>query len=967
MHHFSSLQTEARRSRPMSRDARGRALLQVFSHLALLAILALLPVPAAAQAFRIETILGDFDPLETVPLAAARARYPSALAIDSAGNLYFVDRDTYRVRKVDAAGQVSTIAGSGLAGFSGDGGPATSARLGDRVEGLAVDGEGNIYIADTGNYRIRKVDRSGIISTIAGTGSFRTGGDGGPARVAGLTAIGGLAVDAVGNLYVADTWDDRVRRIDTNGIISTVAGTGDAGRSGDAGPAIDARLDKPKGVAVGPAGNIYIADTDNHVVRRVDASGTITTIAGTGDRGYSGDGGPATDAVLSEPQAVAVDAVGNVYIADTANGIVRRVAVDGTISTVAGIPSTLPGIPREGDPSSVDFSTNQFIALPYALVAGLSGELYIADAWGDSILRLGQDGQVEEHIGLGRPDFLQAAGVAIDPNGNVFVADTGNHRVIKVDSSGAVTTVAGNGQVGDGGDGGPAGQAELAFPQDVAVGSQGSVYIADSGNNRIRVVDPRGIMKNVAGTGERAYGGDGGPAEAARLNGPTAIAVEAGGALYIADTYNYRIRKIGSGGVIETVAGNGLKGDVQTGLPANRTPLGAINDIAVDSMGRIYFPDGLQGTVFTVDPSGEVKVAAGGGARGSHGDGGPAVGAWLNFPKGVAISESDTLYIADSFNQVIRRVSADGIISTIAGSGLRGYDGEGFPATKFRLNLPSRVAAVTDETSVVLDDRNHRIRLLTAEPPDPAIDSILNGASYTDSLAPGAVGVIRGVDLAPGTEALKRLPQSVQLPTTLLETSVIVTDRTPTSWARRKAGLFSVSPTEIRFLMPERAANGLVIVTVEREGKASKRRGIRLGNVAPGLFSANGDGRGVAAASAARVARNGTETSLEVARYDFARRRYVATPLDLRSSRDPVYLTFFGTGMRGLEGPASVTIRGEQVDVQSLEPASGFSGVDELVVGPIPRSISGEDLEVVAAVDGIASNRVTISIRGVGP
>ena len=957
MYHFSGFQTESRQSRPTSRNTRGAA--PAHSYLALLTILALLAAPASAQVFRIETILGDFDPLETVPLAEARVRFPSALAIDSAGNLYFVDQDTYRVRKVDASGQVSTIAGSGLPGFSGDGGPATSARLGDRVEGLAVDGDGNIYIADTGNYRIRKVDRSGIISTVAGTGAFRTGGDGGPAKIAGLTAIGGLAVDAAGNLYVADTWDDRVRRIDANGIISTVAGTGDAGRSGDAGPAVEARLDRPEGVAIGPSGDIYIADTDNHLVRRVDASGTITTIVGTGDRGYSGDGGPATEAALSEPRAVAVDSVGNVYIADSANGIVRRVAADGSISTVAGIPP-------EADPSSVDFSANQSITRPYALIAGLSGELFIADAWGDSILRLDQDGQVEEHIGLGRPDLLHPAGVAIDANGNVFVADTGNHRVIKLDSSGVVTTLAGNGEIGDGGDGGPAGEAELAFPQDVALDNRGNVYIADSGNNRIRVVDPAGMMKNVAGTGERDYGGDGRPAEAARLAGPTAIAVEAGGAIYIADTYNYRIRKIDTAGVIETVAGNGLEGDIQTGLPATRTPLGLVRDIAVDSMGWIYFPDeGLEGRVLAVDPSGTIKVAAGGGERGSGANGGPAVGAWLRYPSGVAISGSDTLYIAESFNNAIRRVSPDGIISTIAGSGEHGYDGDGFPATKFRLNFPGRLAAVTDETLVVLDDGNQRVRLLTAEPPEPVISSILNGASYTDSLAPGTVGVIEGVDLASGTEAFKRLPESVPLPTALLETSVTVTDRTPTSWARRKAGLYSVAPTEIRFLMPERAANGLVIVTVEREGKASKRRGIHLGKVAPALFSANGDGRGVAAASAVRVARNGTETSLEVVRYDSALRRYVATPIDLRSSRDPVYLTFFGTGMRGRDEPASVTIGGERVDVHSLEPASGFSGVDELVVGPIPRSISGEDLEVGAVVDGLASNGVTISIRGV--
>ncbi len=189
----------------------------------------------SAQIYRIETLLGDFDPLEEVSLADAWVLHPSAVAVDSEGSLYFVDREAYRVRKVDPSGRVSTVAGSGLTGYRGDGGSATSARLGKRVEGLAVDGEGNVYIADTENHRIRRVDVSGRITSIAGTGRWGTQGDGGPARRAGLTAIYGLATDAEGNLYVADTWDDRVRKIDTEGIITTIAGTGEEGRGGDGG------------------------------------------------------------------------------------------------------------------------------------------------------------------------------------------------------------------------------------------------------------------------------------------------------------------------------------------------------------------------------------------------------------------------------------------------------------------------------------------------------------------------------------------------------------------------------------------------------------------------------------------------------------------------------------------------------------------------------------------------------------
>lgn len=923
---------------------------------ALLAALTWISSAAVAQIYRIDTILGDYDPLAVVPVAEARVSYPSSLATDSLGNVYFVDRDTYRVRRVDPSGQVSTVAGSGLLGFSGDGGPATSAKLGERVEGLAVDKVGNIYIADAANYRVRRVDPSGTIETIAGTGSFGGGGDGGPAAMASLGPVYGLATDSAGNLYIADTFNDKVRKISPDGVISRFAGTGEEGHGGDGGPAGHARLDKPRGLAVDESGHVYIADTDNHRIRRVDPGGTIATVAGIGHSGYSGDGGAATAAMFDAPYDVVADTSGSIYVADSGNRAVRRIDPAGIITTVAGV-----GPDAQIEDDGADAAVR--ILFARAVATDAEGAVYVADSFGDSVLRLDDQGVLREFVGAGRRDVHRPGDVATDKSGNIFVADSGNHRIIRVDSSGVVTTVAGTGQEGATGDGGPAASARLASPRGVATDDAGNVYIADSGNHRIRMVGPNGTVKTVAGTGEEGFGGDGGNALNASLDSPAAVAVGPDGSVYIADTGNSRIRRLDTAGVVTTVAGNGERADPRLDVPATESPLRGPGDVAVDSMGRVYIPDWFKHRVLMVDLAGVLVAVAGTGDRGALGDGGPATSARFWRPGGVAVSDSDTLYVADTGNHMVRKVTTDGNIATIAGFGSGGFTGEGAPATEFRLSRPSRLAAASDERVVVVDSGNDRVRVLTREAPRPEITSVVNGASFAADVAPGSVAVIRGLELSSGISAAKELPRSVGLPTALLETSVIVADRTETSWARREAGLYSVAPTEIRFLVPERAAVGLVIVHVLREGIRSRGRGVQVTSVAPALFSADGSGSGVAAASASSVARDGTRTALAVARYDSSQRRHVAVPLDVRQGADPVYLTVFGTGMRGAAGVPVLKIGGQDVAVTDWGPASGFHGLDELVAGPLPRTISGQDIEVVAFVDGRSSNAVTIAIK----
>ncbi len=266
---------------------------------------------------------------------SAMVNIPSGLAFDAIGNLYIADGGNNRIRKVDPSGMITTFAGNGVAGYSGDGGVATAANL-SLPTGVAVDGSGNVYIADESNQRIRKVSPSGIITTYAGTGAVGNLGDGGPATAAQFYGPSAVATDATGNLYISDQNNNRVRKVNPSGYISAFAGTGVAGFTGDGGPATNAKLNSPRGLLVDGAGNVYISDNLNNCVREVNTAGIITTIAGYGTSGYSGDGGPATAATLNGPQGLAIDATGNMYIAESGNQRIRKILTTGIITTYAG-------------------------------------------------------------------------------------------------------------------------------------------------------------------------------------------------------------------------------------------------------------------------------------------------------------------------------------------------------------------------------------------------------------------------------------------------------------------------------------------------------------------------------------------------------------------------------------------------------------------------------------------------------
>ena len=676
--------------------------------------------------YTITTIAGaDSASGDGGPATEALLTFPYSVAVDEEGNLYIADSENHRIRKVDAeSGIITTFAGTGEEGFGGDGGPATAAKL-DWPSGVAVDAAGNVYIADQENERIRKVDAEGIITTFAGSGAYGYKGDedGIPATEAKLNWPTGVAVGANGHVYIADSYNNLIREVDTEGIITTIAGTGrvfgffeepDQDDVGDGGPATEARLDWPIGIAVDAEGNVYVADRGHHRVRkltRMDAGYVITTIAGTGDEGDEdedgdiGDGGAAVEAQLDAPRGVAVDVEGNVYVADTGANRIRQIDLEGMITTIAG-----------GEDDGDESTLMARLSVPRGLAIDADGVLYVADTGNNQIHELDDEGMtaVAGVAGLGdggpatHARLLDPNGVAIDADGTIYITDTGNRRVRKVDAEGVITTFAGTGEQGDGGDGGPATSAQFYYPGGLAIDSAGNVYVADLYGHRIRKVDTEGIITTFAGTGEAGDAdkdgdiGDGGPATSAQLHYPAGLAFDADDNLYIADAGNSRIRKVtrmGEDYIITTFAGSerSFSGDDGPAAEAQlSSPLGfeidgdgnfyltdlyydrnrvrkidtegiittiaettSIGGVTVGADGGVFISEVGAGRILRLSPSGVLSIIAGSAKSGFSGDGGPATQAQLHKPKGIELDASGNVYVADSENNRVRRLTPD--------------------------------------------------------------------------------------------------------------------------------------------------------------------------------------------------------------------------------------------------------------------------------------------------------------------
>ena len=569
------------------------------------------------------------------PAAEAALNRPWSVATDAAGNLYVADTSNHRVRKVDAAGTITTVAGVGEWGYGGDGGPALEALLG-LPRGIAVDAVGNLYIADSGNNRIRKVDAAGTITTVAGTGDWEHGGDGGRATEAGLPFPIGVAADSVGNILVVA--GPRVRRIDTAGIITTFAGTGEQGDGGDGGLATEARFTYPSGVTADATGNVYVSDSNGRRVRKIDASGIITTLAGTGRWGDGEDGGLATDTPLKGPSGVALDTAGNVFISDQWDNRVRKIDTMGIISTLAGTGDWK-------DAEDTIGSNSAKFRFPRGAALDASGNLYFLDD--ARVWKLDMSGSVtafagtlEGYGGDGGPAIearlYGPSGVAMDSFGNVYVTEQWQDRVRKIDTTGTISTLAGTGDWGNGGDGGPAIEAQLAQPTSVAVDPFGNVYVADQGNHRVRMIDSDGNIHTLAGTGESGYGGDDGPADQAQLSDPTNVAADAAGNVYVAEGYS-RVRKIDPNGIITKFV---------------RITGGGVQALAVDDFGNVFVGGGYQ-ILRISGVDGGAEVIAGTGEPGFGGDGGPSVNARLSV-WGIAVDADGKVWFTDGYSRRVR-------------------------------------------------------------------------------------------------------------------------------------------------------------------------------------------------------------------------------------------------------------------------------------------------------------------------
>jgi uncharacterized protein (TIGR03437 family) len=976
---------------------------------------------------------------------------PLNVTTDRAGNVYVVDGRAARVWKVNPLGVITTFAGGGTAPGSGDGGPATNAQItasGVAVDSagnvyisgavvrkvnpsgvistiaqvnatnVAIDGAGNLYLADILANQIKKVDPAGNVTVTAGSGAQGYTGDGGPAVDASLVLPQGVSTDAAGNVYFCDAGNARVRKVDTAGIITTVAGNGSPLSIGDGGPATRSGM-TPTATAVDREGSLYIADTGSSRIRKVNTAGNISTVAGGAlpINTNLGDGGPATSAWLSGPRCVWVDNDLNIYICDDNNLRIRKVSSGVTGVTLRITPETLsfsytPGGPAPAaqtvvvispgatltytaapatasggnwlsvSPTSGPANTTLTISVnPAGVPAGIHNGSIVITPSGEGnapqtvAVRLTVNAPASQGIittvaGNGFLGFstegaaatstaIAANGLAVDAGGNLYIASIVDSRVLRVSPSGTVSTFAGNGALTYAGDGGPATRGSFWNVTGVAADSSGNVHMADSQNQRIRRVNTGGVIATIAGNGSPGFSGDGGQATSAALNTPMAVATDSTGNIYIADYANSRIRRVSPAGIITTVAGGallpGFSGD---GGRAVGAALNFPGGVAVDAPGNLYIADMNNHRIRKVDTAGTITTVAGNGTKGFSGDGGPATAAALNLfgtHAGLAVDTAGNLYIPDIANHRVRKVDTAGIITTVAGNGIAGFSGDGGPATSAGLNNPTDVGVDAAGALYIADTTNNRVRKVTApastNAPAIASNGVVNGASFQPGIVSNSWVTIQGTSLAPGTNTWANAIVNGNLPTSL--------DRVTVTIGGKPGYLYYVSPSQINLIAPDIPA-GATQVTVTTPSGASSTYTVNASLFGPAFFLWPSQQVVATRQDFSFAARNGT----------FAGAQTVA-------AKPGEVIILWGTGFgptapaapTGVQIPSDrtystttlpvVTVNHVAATVYGAALAPGFAGLCQVAI-QVPATLTDGDWAVTATIEGVSSAPGTI-------
>jgi uncharacterized protein (TIGR03437 family) len=775
-------------------------------------------LPAAGvPAYGIQTVAGSSFIGDGGPATAAQIGSVQGVAVDGKGNLYLSDTDNNRVRKVDTTGTISTFAGNGTAGFSGDGGAATAAQL-NLPYGLAADVAGNLYIADLGNNRVRKVSLDGTITTIAGTGVEGYSGDGVQATAAQLYVPRNLAFDGAGNLYIAEFGGHRVRRVTPAGIIATAVGNGIAGYSGDHGFASQAQLSYPAGLTVDRTGALYVADSGNNCVRKILPNGVISTVLG------------GTNAiVLATPTAVAVDASLTIYASEYASPIVHAYTAAAVWAYLAG--TGAPGFAGDGGAAT----KAELMMAPHDLAVGPMGDIYIAD--GRRVRRVNTAGIIStvagdafrstigDGAGATSAILYHPSAVALDASGNLFIADTGTERVRMVTAAGMISTVAGNGTAGYNGDDVLGTAAELWSPMGLAMDPSNDLFVADSDNERVRYI-AAGMIYPFAGTGTGAP-----------LAGPRGVCIGGDGSVYIVDSGNNRVLVVPPGGVAATFAGNGSQGAVGDGGQARFAQLNGPTACTVDRAGNFYLADTGNHRVRKITPTGAIAAMAGNGGAGYSGDGGAAPSAALYGPTGVAVDGNGNVFIADTGNHAIRLVTPDGLIHTIAGQGSPGFAGDGGTALSAFLNSPAGIALDGAVNLYFADAGNNRVRrmtpstdIVTVDPVSPSLALVSAASLIEGSVAPGEIVTIYGLGIGPATGVSGPLDASGRVPS-LLGGAQVAFDGVA-------APLFYAQATQINAQVPYTiAGENFTRIDVYYQGQLAGTLNLAVAPSVPGLFA----------------------------------------------------------------------------------------------------------------------------------